>query len=136
MAVMINTNSTQFYYGIVVENAIKWYFLKETTTRPHISKDSTHTVIIKFTKPKTTETLSFLLFGIILKTEIILEPHERSVMREKVYFNESMRRRHTDCLLLILDLIITLWSYSSSKLIYLQSVKSSHFPPGNHPRCK
>lgn len=38
-----------------------------------------------------------------------------------------------DCLLLILNLIITSRSGSGSKWIYLQSVISSHLQPGNHP---
>lgn len=42
----------------------------------------------------------------------------------------------TDCLFLILKLIITSVSGSDSKWIYLLSIKSSHLHPGNHPKVK
>lgn len=69
--------------------------------------------------------------------------------RGVVYFNKAVegewrwgrrrrRPRHgpTDCLLLILNLIITSRSGSGSKWIYLPSVKSSHLHPGNHPKVQ
>lgn len=59
--------------------------------------------------------------------------------KEEWHWGRRWRSPHhgpTDCLLLILNLIITSKSGSGSKWIYLLSVKSSHLRPGNHPKVQ
>lgn len=82
-------------------------------------------------------------FGELKRVSNVFESGKCQTAAE--YFNKeeggggrwrSPCHRPTDCLFLILNLIITSVSGSDSKWIYLPSIKSSHLHPDNHPKVK